>query len=154
MKRNMIETVMGGVVLLVAAFFVIFAFSSSGVQTVGGYQVRAVFDDASGLVPGTEVRLAGVKVGTVLSQELDPKTYFAIVMMSIDQDVELPKDTSARVVPEGVLGGNLVQLQPGGDEEYIEPDGTISNTQGALNIIDLVGRFAFGSVDDDGGNGL
>ena len=151
MKRNMIETVMGGVVLLVAAFFVIFAFSSSGVQTVGGYQVRAVFDDASGLVPGTEVRLAGVKVGTVLSQELDPKTYFAVVMMSIDQDVELPKDTSARVVPEGVLGGNLVQLQPGGDEEFIEPDGTISNTQGALNIVDLVGRFAFGSVDDDSG---
>ena len=151
MKRNIIETVMGGVVLLVAAFFVVFAFSSSGVQHGGGYQVRAVFDDASGLVPGTEVRLAGVKVGTVLSQELDPETYFAVVMLSIDQDVELPKDTSARVVPEGVLGGNLVQLQPGGDEEYIQPDGTISNTQGALNIIDLVGRFAFGSVDDDGG---
>ena len=150
MKRNIIETVMGGVVLLVAAFFVIFAFSSSGVQHGGGYQVRAVFDDASGLVPGTEVRLAGVKVGTVLSQELDPETYFAVVMMTIDQDVELPKDTSARVVPEGVLGGNLVQLQPGGDDEFIEPDGTITHPQGALTLVALVGRFVFGSADDSG----
>lgn len=150
MKRNIIETVMGGVVLLVAAFFVVFAFSSSGVQTTGGgYQVRAIFDDASGLVPGTEVRLAGVKVGTVLSQELDPETYFAVVVMTIDQSVSLPKDTSARVVPEGVLGGNLVQLQPGGDEAFIEPDGVISNTQGALNLVDLVGRFVFGSADDE-----
>ena len=99
-------------------------------------------------MPGTEVRLAGVKVGTVLTQELDPETYFAVVVMAIDQDVELPKDTSARVVPEGVLGGNLVQLQPGGDEEYIEPDGTITSTQGALNLVDLVGRFVFGSADD------
>lgn len=149
MKRNIIETVMGGVVLLVAAFFVVFAFSSSGVNTgSNGYQVRAVFDDASGLVPGTEVRMAGVKVGSVLSQELDPETYFAVVVMTIDRDIELPKDTSARVVPEGVLGGNLVQLQPGGAEETIEPDGIIANTQGALNLVDLVGRFVFGSPDD------
>lgn len=151
MKRNIIETVMGGVVLLVAAFFVVFAFSSSGVQHAGGYQVRAVFDDASGLVPGTEVRLAGVKVGTVVTQELDPETYFAVIVMTIDQDIELPKDTSARIVPEGVLGGNLVQLQPGGDEEFIPPDGTITHTQGALNLVDLVGRFVFGSADDSSG---
>ncbi len=149
MKRNIIETVMGGVVLLVAAFFIVFAFSSSGVQTGGGYQVRAVFNDASGLVPGTEVRMAGVKVGSVLSQELDPESFFAVVTLAIDEDIELPKDTSARVVPDGVLGGNLLQLQPGGAEEVIPPDGTIVHTQGAINLVDLVGRFVFGSPDDD-----
>ncbi len=149
MKRNIIETVMGGVVLLVAAFFVVFAFSSSGVKTTGGYQVRAVFSDASGLVPGTEVRMAGVKVGSVLSQELDPDSFFAVVTLTIDEDIELPKDTAARVVPDGVLGGNLLQLQPGGAEEVIPHDGTIVHTQSAINLVDLVGRFVFGSPDDE-----
>ncbi len=149
MKRNIIETVMGGVVLLVAAFFIVFAFSSSGVQTTGGYQVRAVFNDASGLVPGTEVRMSGVKIGSVLSQELDPDSFFAVVTLTIDEDIELPKDTSARVVPDGVLGGNLLQLQPGGAEEVIPHEGTIVHTQGAINLVDLVGRFVFGSPDDE-----
>ena len=139
MKRNIIETVLGGIVLLVAVGFLVFAFKSSGLSSDGGgYEVTAEFDNATGLSPGTDVRMAGVKIGTVVSQRLDPKTFFAKVVLSIDSSIELPLDTSARIVPEGLLGGNFVELEPGGKLEY---------TQGAINVVDLLGRFVFGSAD-------
>lgn len=150
MNRNIIETVMGAVVLLVAAGFVAFAFSSSGMQTGGGYAVNASFDDATGISPGADVRMSGVKVGTVTSQSLDPKTFSANVTLSIDESIELPMDTSARIVPEGLLGGNYVELQPGGSMENIQPGGSIDYTQGAINVIDLLGRFIFGGTDGGG----
>jgi phospholipid/cholesterol/gamma-HCH transport system substrate-binding protein len=151
LSRNIIETVMGAVVLLVAAVFVVFAFSSSDVQTVSGYEVSANFDDATGISPGADVRMSGVKVGTVTDQSLDPETFNALVTLSIDDAVQLPMDTSARIVPEGLLGGNYVELQPGGAMENIQPGGSIDYTQGAINVIDLLGRFIFGGTD--GGEG-
>jgi len=151
MHRNIIETIMGGVVLLVASLFLVFAFSSSGVHNVSGYEVVAEFDDASGITSGTDVRMSGVKVGTVLSQALDPKSYFAEVRMSISETVKLPSDTSARIVPEGLLGGNYVSLTPGGAEENIDPGGRITSTQGAVNLMDLLGRFIFTSKQDEAG---
>jgi phospholipid/cholesterol/gamma-HCH transport system substrate-binding protein len=151
MKRNIIETVLGGIVLLVAVGFIVFAFRSVGLTSgAGGYEVTAEFDDASGLTPGTDVRMAGVKIGTVVSQRLDPETYFAEVVLSIDDSIELPSDTSARIVPEGLLGGNFVELEPGGDIETIEPGGEVEFTQGAINVVDLLGRFIFDSGDSAG----
>jgi phospholipid/cholesterol/gamma-HCH transport system substrate-binding protein len=148
MKRNIIETVLGGIVLLVAIGFIVFAFKSSGLSSgTDGYEITAEFDDASGLTPGTDVRMAGVKIGTVVSQRLDPKTFFAKVVLSIDNSIELPSDTSARIVPEGLLGGNFVELEPGGDTENIKPGGEIEYTQGAINVVDLLGRFVFGAAD-------
>ncbi len=147
MRRNIIETIMGAVVILVAVTFVMFAFQSSGVTTSGGYQVTARFDDASGLTSGTDVRLAGVKIGTVSSQVLDPQTYFAKVTMTIDETVQLPKDTSARIIPDGLLGGNFVALEPGGEDAMIEPGGTIQFAQGAINVVDLLGRFIFSAAE-------
>ncbi len=151
MKRNIIETVLGGIVLLVAIGFIIFAFRSVGISSgAGGYQVIAEFDDASGLSPGTDVRMSGVKIGTVISQRLDPETFFAEVVLSIDESIQLPSDTSARIVPEGLLGGNFVELEPGGDVEVLEPGGEIEFTQGAINVVDLLGRFIFSSADSAG----
>ena len=148
MRRNIIETVLGGIVLLVAVGFIVFAFRSAGLSGgAGGYEVIAEFDDASGLSPGTDVRMAGVKVGTVVSQRLDPDTFFAEVVLSIDDAIQLPSDTSARIVPEGLLGGNFVELEPGGDIEMIEPGGEVEFTQGAINVVDLLGRFVFGAAD-------
>lgn len=152
MKRNIIETVLGGIVLLVAVSFIVFAFKSAGLSSAAsGYEVTAEFDDASGLTPGTDVRMAGVKIGTVVSQRLDPDTFFAQVVLSIDNAIELPSDTSARIVAEGLLGGNFVELEPGGDIDTIGPGGAIEFTQGAVNIIDLLGRFIFGAADATGG---
>jgi phospholipid/cholesterol/gamma-HCH transport system substrate-binding protein len=152
MRRNIIETIMGGAVLVVAVGFVAFAFSSTGVGSVDGYRVTASFDDVTGISPGTDVRMSGVKIGSVVAQKLNKDTYFAEVTLSIQDDVELPADTSARIVPEGLLGGNYVNLEPGGATEMIGEGGRIQYTQGAVNLIDLVGKFMFSS-GQGGGSG-
>ncbi len=150
MQRNVIETVMGGVVLLVAAGFVYIAFQSGSVGNGPGYIVTAEFDNASGLTIGSEVRMSGVKVGTVVSQRLDPKTYFAVVTFSISESIKLPTDTSARILADGLLGNNFVALEPGGEEKTIEPGGKISYTQGSINVVDLLGRFIFSAAEAAG----
>jgi len=150
MHRNVIETVMGGVVLLVAAGFVYIAFQSGSVGNGAGYIVTAEFDNASGLTVGSEVRMSGVKVGTVVSQRLDPKTYFAVVTFSIAESIKLPSDTSARILADGLLGNNFVALEPGGEEMTIEPGGKISYTQGSINVVDLLGRFIFSAAEAAG----
>ena len=150
MRRNVIETVMGGVVLIVAARFVGIACQSGTVTTPAGYQVIAEFDDASGLGPGSEVRMSGVKIGTVHGLELDPETYFAVVTLNISESVGLPRDTSARIIADGLLGSNFVALEPGGDEEMIPPGDPITFTQGSINVVDLLGRFIFSAAEAGG----
>lgn len=149
MRRNMIETVMGGVVLLVAVFFVVFAFRSTSIGdgSGDGYQVLVEFDDASGLSIGTDVRMAGVKIGTVVGQQLNPETYYAEIILGINESIRLPSDTSARIIPDGLLGGNYVALEPGGAEDYIENGGQIVYAQGSINVVDLLGRFIFSAAD-------
>ncbi len=147
MRRNIIETVMGGVVLIVAASFVVIAFQSGTVGTPMGYVVQAEFDNASGLGPGSEVRMSGVKIGTVQSLELDRDTYFAVVTLSIDESIELPRDTSARIIADGLLGSNFIALEPGGDEEMLQPGKEINFTQGSINVVDLLGRFIFSAAE-------
>ncbi len=151
MQRNVIETVMGGVVLIVAAIFVAIAFRSGTATAPSGYQVTAEFDDASGMGPGSEVRMSGVKIGTVHSQELDPETYFAVVTLNISESIKLPRDTSARIIADGLLGANFIALEPGGDEEMIPPGGEITFTQGSINVVDLLGRFIFSAAEAGGG---
>jgi phospholipid/cholesterol/gamma-HCH transport system substrate-binding protein len=155
MRRNLIETIMGAVVLLVAVAFVFFAFRSAGLSNAGrdGYQVMVEFDDASGLSAGTDVRMSGVKIGSVIDQRLNPDTYFAEVTLGISEAIRLPSDTSARIIPDGLLGGNYVALEPGADDDYIERGGRIVYSQGSINVVDLLGRFIFSAADaaDDAG---
>src|SRR3546814_1776410 len=97
---------MGALVLLVAVAFVVFAFRSANLSNGGrdGYQVTIEFADASGLTAGTDVRMAGVKIGTVVEQRLNLETYFAQVTLGISEAVRLPSDTPARIIPEGQIG--------------------------------------------------
>ena len=147
MRRNVIETVMGGVVLIVAAMFVGIAFQSGTVTTPDGYQLIAKFDDASGLGPGSEVRMSGVKIGTVHSQDLDPETFFAVVTLNISDSYKMPRDTSARIIADGLLGSNFIALEPGGDEETLAAGEEITFTQGSINVVDLLGRFIFSAAE-------
>lgn len=149
MRRNVIETVMGAVVLLVAIAFVVFAFRSSGLSSTGGYEIRAQFDDASGLAIGTDVRLAGVKVGTVSGQNLDSDSFRANVTLQINKGINLPVDSSARIIPDGLLGGNFVALEPGAEDDLMEPGGRIEFTQGAINVVELISRFMFKPEESD-----
>ena len=146
MNRNVIETIMGGVVLIIAVVFLVFAYSSANTGAVRGYEVTAKFNNIGDLKRGSDVRISGIKVGTVVDTSLDPRTFLAQVHLSIDDNVKLPADTSARILSEGLLGGPYLSLDPGAEDKMIGPGGEITTTQDAVNIADLLGRFVFGSA--------
>jgi phospholipid/cholesterol/gamma-HCH transport system substrate-binding protein len=145
--RSMIETVMGAVILIVAAMFLVFAYRYSNLRAVSGYEVSARFDRIDGISPGTDVRIGGIKVGTVLDQRLDSKSFLAVVRMSIDPSIKLPADTVAEVASEGLLGGRYMALIPGGADAVIQPGGEIKFTQSPVDLVQMLGKFMFSTAD-------
>ncbi len=143
MGRNAIETVLGAVVLAVAGMFVFFAYSTAEVQTVRGYEVTAAFYKIGGLNKGGDVRINGIKVGTVNDQGLDPDTYDAVVRMTIQPNIKLPTDTVASIASEGMLGGKYVRIEPGSEKTFIEPGGEITKTKDFRSLEDQVGEIIF-----------
>ncbi len=143
MKRSVIETVLGAIVLFVAGFFLVFSYKTADVGTVSGYEVVADFSGIGGLSVGDDVLISGVKVGTVKDVKLDPETYLARVSMSIKSDVELPEDTAALISSESLLGGKYLALEPGAMEEMIPQGGKIEFTQAPQNLEQLLGQFIF-----------
>jgi phospholipid/cholesterol/gamma-HCH transport system substrate-binding protein len=141
MNHNAVETVMGAVVLVVAAVFLFFAYSTSRPPSLSGYDVTAKFDRVDGLRDGGDVRISGIKVGTIVSQTLDSETYLAVVHMTIDNSIKLPVDTIATITASGLLGDNYLALVPGGDEDYIKPNGQITHTEAAINLFGLINKY-------------
>jgi phospholipid/cholesterol/gamma-HCH transport system substrate-binding protein len=144
MKGNLFEALIGAVVLAVAAFFLVFAFSSTDVGAVDGYEVTATFDRVDGVNAGADVRMSGIKIGTVTKLELDLQTFLAKATLNIDRSVELPDDSSAEITTEGLLGGKYMAIVPGGAEDVIAPGGRIQFTQSSLSLEGLIGRLGFG----------
>jgi phospholipid/cholesterol/gamma-HCH transport system substrate-binding protein len=150
MGRNLVETLVGAAVLGVAVFFLVFAYSKAGPKAVKGYTLTGKFDRVDGLVEGSDVRLSGIKIGTITQQTLDPETYLAVVTMSIKPAVKLPRDSSAQVASDGLLGDKYLSLQAGGDDEMLKPGGEIEHTQGSVDLLSLVGRFMFSQTGQKG----
>jgi phospholipid/cholesterol/gamma-HCH transport system substrate-binding protein len=151
MGRNLIETMMGALVLFVAGAFLAFAYNSTNVRTAGGYEVVAKFDRVDGLARGADVKMSGIKIGSVVEQRLDPERFLAVVRMSIDPAIKLPVDTVAQVAAEGLLGGSFVALVPGGEDKTIPPGGEIRFTQSPVNLVQLLGKFMFSQGEKEGG---
>ena len=129
-RRNAAEVLSGAVVLLVAVGFLGFAVAHSGRSSVSGYTLTAKFDRIDGLPVGSDVRLAGVKVGSVLDEQIDPKTYLAVVTLSVRNGLDLPKDSSAAVNSEDLLGGKYISLLAGRpDTAMLAPGRVITITQ-------------------------
>ncbi len=149
MRRNAIETVMGAVVLLVAGVFVFFAYDMAQVKAVEGYEVTALFYKIGGLNEGSDVRISGIKVGTVIDHELDSESYDARVRMTITREIKLPVDTVASIASEGLLGGKYVRLEPGTDKSYIKDGGTITKTKDFRSLEDQVGEIIFLATGGD-----
>lgn len=143
MGRNIIETVMGAVVLAVAAVFVFFAYNMAEAEAVKGYEVKAAFYKIGGLTNGSDVRISGIKVGTVVNLRIDAETYDAIVSMSVADGVKLPVDTVAGIASEGVLGGKYVRLEPGTEKTYLKPGEAIAKTKDFRSLEDQVGEIIF-----------
>ena len=143
MKGNVIETVMGAVVLVVAALFLVFAYKTSQLREVSGYQLSADFERADGIRQGGDVRISGVKVGSILSERLDPKTFLADVRISVDPSIKLPDDTVAEIISAGLLGDKYLSLVPGGSDKIIPPGGKIKYTQSSVSLENLLGQMIF-----------
>lgn len=146
--RNLIETILGLLVLLVAVSFLIFVYNISGTFYVHGYLLKAVFTKVGGLQVGDDVRISGVKVGTVTSQTLDHVTFEAVVHISISQDVRLPKDTVAAIASEGLLGGRYMRLEPGHDVEFLVAGDTVAKTKDFRSLEEMVSEIMFFATQD------
>jgi phospholipid/cholesterol/gamma-HCH transport system substrate-binding protein len=144
MKNSTVETLIGAAVIAIAGVFFLFAYQASGkTGSAGAYKLGAEFDNASGINVGTDVRMAGVKVGTVLAMTLNPENFQASVVMAIDPRLTLTDDATAKVSAEGLLGSSFISLEQGGAEEKLADGGMISNTQGAVDIWSLISQAMF-----------
>lgn len=150
MNRNAVETVMGAVVLVVAAVFLFFAYTTSQISAVSGYQLTAKFHSTDGLRDGGDVRISGIKVGSILSESLDPKTYEAVVKLSIDPAVKLSTDSVAEITSSGLLGDKYISIEPGNEDETIPPGGTITYTQAAMSLENLIGQVIYNQAQNAG----
>ena len=141
-RDNWAETGVGAVVLAAAASFLIYALSAGAVSGHGGgYELKARFGQVGALAQGADVRVSGVKVGTVSSIVLDPKTFLAEVRLSVDPTIKLPSDSTAKITSDGLLGGAHVVIEPGGGTANLKAGGQIENTQGAVDLFGLVGQM-------------
>ena len=147
-REHPAELLAGAAVLAVASGFLIYAAQyAGGSRGVGDYALSASFRSAEGVTVGTDVRLAGVSIGTVTELQLNPQTFRADATFAIDDDVLLPEDTSAAVETEGLLGGTYIDLQPGGSPFDLEPGAEILDTQSAVSLVTLLLRFVTGSEE-------
>ncbi|CUW40605.1 conserved protein of unknown function(containing Mammalian cell entry-related domain,36-113) [Magnetospirillum sp. XM-1] len=149
MGRNLIETIMGAVVLAVAGFFLVFAYTHANIKKIEGYEISATFASVGGLDTGADVKINGIKVGTVASQSLDPVTYDAVVKLSIAHGVTLPADTVASVSSEGLLGGKFVKLTPGKSATKIAAGGALGPSKNFKSIEEMVGQLIFLATTDN-----
>ena len=149
MAENVTEVITGGAVLAVAAGFLVYAgqVGGIGVGASDAATYSASFRSAEGVGIGTDVRLAGVKVGSVLDMELDPATFRAETQFSIQDNVLLPDDSAVIISSEGLLGGSYVEILPGGSPFNLEPGAEIEDTQSSVSIVQLLLKFVSG--DDE-----
>ncbi|MPY76092.1 MAG: outer membrane lipid asymmetry maintenance protein MlaD [Alphaproteobacteria bacterium] len=151
MSRNIIETGMGAIVILVAVLFLVFSYSVSDLRPAQGYDVIAKFNAVDGLTVGSDVRVAGVKVGTVVGERIDQSEYRAVVTMKINDNIELADDTAVRISSAGILGGKYVKLEPGSSKQMLQSGGELTNTKDVISLEELLGKVIFLVTGDEGG---
>lgn len=145
MSENKAEVALGALVLAVAIGFVVYLSQATGMRFGGEtYQINAGFRSAEGISVGTDVRLAGVKVGTVQALRLNPETYRAEAVLAIKNDVFVPDDSALTIASEGLLGGHFVELVPGASFDYLADGGEVVDTQGSVSLVTLLMKFVGG----------
>ena len=151
MKSSTLETIVGAAIIALAIAFFSFAYKTAGLGggAGGGYRISADFDNVDGVAVGTDVRIAGIKVGTVVGQSLNPKSYQARIDMVIQPQVSLSDDSSAKISSEGLLGAKFVALEPGGSDGKLAEGGVISYTQGAVDLWSLISQALFSKKSSD-----
>lgn len=145
MRENTTEVVVGAAVLAAALAFLWYIATATGLGGgTAGINLKANFRSAEGVAVGTDIRMAGVSVGTVSGLDLNLDTYRADATFTIDEGVAIPDDSAAVVASEGLLGGTFVELVPGGSFDMFADGGLITDTQGAVSLIQLLLKFVGG----------
>lgn len=145
MSENITEIALGSAVLAVAAGFLFYALGATGgMGSQAGYPLTASFRSAEGIGVGTDVRMAGVKIGTVTGLDLNPESFRAETTFAIQNDIVLPDDSAIVISSEGLLGGNFVEVLPGGSPFNYEAGDEVVDTQGAVSLIALLMKFVGG----------
>lgn len=147
MKRSLVETFLGGLVVVVAVGFFVFALQATEVGAVDGYGLKARFLRVGGLEVGSDVRISGVKVGTVTDRQLDTESFEAVVLFTVSSDLRLPADTQAVVTSEGLLGNKYLRLIPGSAAETVAEGGEIAQTRDYRTLEDTVSEIIFLATD-------
>lgn len=146
-QRSVVETLLGGLVLVVAIGFGVHAYTRTDVGGVDGYELTAKFDRVDGISPGSDVRIGGIKVGTVVDEYLETDTFLAVIKVNLQSDIRIPADSSAEVVSSGLLGDKYLSIVPGADMKVLEPGGEIRYTQSSISLESLIGRYLFSGED-------
>lgn len=142
--RSFAEVMTGAMVLLAAGVFLVYAILHGGrAPQTAGIMLSAQFDRVDGLNQGADVKIGGVKIGSVSDLRIDPRTFQAVVTIRIRSDLSLPTDSSAEISSEGLLGGKYVSIVPGGADRLLIDGGRITETQGSVSLESLLGRFIF-----------
>ena len=146
MKENVLEILVGSVVLILSFVFVIFTLSNTGFQQKGKF-INAEFGNVAGLKVGDDVLIAGIKVGEVSSNTLDSKSYLAVVKLNLQNNIFIPEDSVAKISSASLLGGQYVEIIPGASDEMLKDDETIYDTRDPVSLTDLLGQAVFSVTD-------
>ena len=149
MRESVTEVTVGALVIIVAGGFLAYAAQATGYTRGGGdMTLTASFRSVEGVSVGTDVRLAGVKIGSVTGMDLNAQTYRADTVMTLSNDVPIPNDSSAVVASEGLLGGNFIEIVPGGSMDNFAPGDEIVDTQGAVSLLQLLLTYVGGGTPE------
>ncbi|NML13444.1 outer membrane lipid asymmetry maintenance protein MlaD [Azohydromonas caseinilytica] len=154
MAKKSIEILVGGFVLLGLAALLFLALKAANLTSFGNgetYMLKARFDNIGGLKQRAAVRSAGVTVGRVESITLDPQTYMGVVTLQVAKGVSFPRDSSAKILTSGLLGDQYIGIEPGAEDQMLAPGATITQTQSAVVLENLIGQFLFSKAADAGG---
>lgn len=151
-KGRKFEIIVGFFVLIVAIFFFNYVYQKSGWDKSKGYVLNAVFENADGLAEGVDVKISGVRVGKVIKTTINPETFMANVEFYISHDIILPKDSTATIKSEGLLGSRYLAVLPGVDDDTLKENDTILNTSGGIDLSSLIGQFMFSKDKKDEDN--
>ena len=142
MSNSKIETAVGGMVLLTAIIFIFYVANvTNSVGGNNGLTLKASFRSADGITAGTDVRMAGVKIGTVTDMWLDPESFRAQIIFSLREDLKIPDDSGVAVSQDGLLGGTFVEVIPGGSEFELQDGAEFLDTQGSVSLVSLLLKF-------------
>lgn len=148
-KGRKFEIIVGFFVLIVAIFFFNYVYQKSGWDKSKGYVLNAVFENADGLAEGVDVKISGVRVGKIIKTTINPETFMANVEFYISHDIVLPKDSTATIKSEGLLGSRYLAILPGIDDDTLKENDTILNTSGGIDLSSLIGQFMFSKDKKD-----